>query len=273
MKYRVILKNGMGAVDFDSPQDAIEYGEKENGRRMANVICEFDGTFIDCGEMKYEVSGPEETVSTGSGTHKVYRIKALRDFVAGGKLVKADDLGGLVGGYNNLDQRGGCWLFDNAASFGNGTVCGDACLRDEAKVFENGHVGGNADVAGSSMVYGSGIVDGNATVRGLAQVYGTGRVTDRAWVIDAGVSYGTVGSSSNIKCCGALKHRPICIENAYNGHSLTAYINPDTYSVSVFIHGRRFNSVSEFNAFVDKETRHNTQYGRMKTIVELLKNL
>ena len=52
--------------------------------------------------------------------NKVYRIQALKNFIAGNnRKVKKNDKGGWVQSESNLSQEGSCWLFDEAVGMEN----------------------------------------------------------------------------------------------------------------------------------------------------------
>ena len=73
--------------------------------------------------------------------HKLYRIKALRDF----GNVKAGELGGYIEKEENLGHDGNAWVHENAWVCENAEVCGNAVVRGNAWVHENAVVRGNAD--------------------------------------------------------------------------------------------------------------------------------
>lgn len=112
--------------------------------------------------------------------HTLYRIKALKSIPS--KNVKKGDLGGWVESYNNLDQKGDCWVADdayvysNAEVSGNAKVYGNANVYGNAKVFDNAEVCGNAWVYDNAQVYDKAKVYGDAEVCGNAKVYGSAKV-------------------------------------------------------------------------------------------------
>lgn len=112
--------------------------------------------------------------------HTLYRIKALKSIPS--KNVKKGDLGGWVESYNNLDQKGDCWVADdayvysNAEVSGDAEVCGNANVYGNAKVFDNAEVCGNAWVYDNAQVYDKAKVYGDAEVCGNAKVYGSAKV-------------------------------------------------------------------------------------------------
>lgn len=73
--------------------------------------------------MKYKI---REDLSIDYKGKKLYRIEALKDF----SDVKKGDLGGFIESYNNLNQKGNCWIFGDAEVYGNAKVCGYAKIKN-----------------------------------------------------------------------------------------------------------------------------------------------
>ena len=63
--------------------------------------------------------------------HKLYRIKALKDF---GDVHKGEK-GGFIGSEVNLSQYGDCWVYGNAMVYGNAEVYGNARVHGDAMVY------------------------------------------------------------------------------------------------------------------------------------------
>jgi hypothetical protein len=86
--------------------------------------------------------------------HKLYRIKALRDFFN----VKKGDLGGFIEGELNLSHDRDCWLYGNAKAFenarvyGNARVCGNAVVCGDARVFGNARIYGKSRISGNCIL-------------------------------------------------------------------------------------------------------------------------
>ena len=72
----------------------------------------------------------------------LFRVKSLKDF----SNVKEGDIGGYIGGYHNLSQKGNCWIYNDA------WVCENARVSENAVVCENVFVTGNAKVSGNTCV-------------------------------------------------------------------------------------------------------------------------
>lgn len=117
---------------------------------------------------KYELTGIRGTGQLRTSTHKVQRIRALRDINNPGMpLIRAGDLGGFVESEANLSQEGECW------------IAADAAVVSQAKVLDN------ALVTGEAYVCSSAVVEGNAIVAGRACIAHHAVVTDRALVQDS----------------------------------------------------------------------------------------
>lgn len=91
--------------------------------------------------------------SISVGDHKLYRIRALRDFGA----VRRGDLGGYIECDKNLSHEGEAWVAQEAQVYG-----------------ESAHVGENAQARGQSWVLGR--VEGEAVVDDLAIIAAEARI-------------------------------------------------------------------------------------------------
>lgn len=114
---------------------------------------------------KYEILKDTEKYFFG---HKLYRIKALRDF----SDVKKGDIGGYVESEKNLSQEGDCWIYDNAIACDYSIVCDNAKVKTYATACGNSIVSGNAVVKDCAVVCGNSIVSGNSVVKEFDKVYG-----------------------------------------------------------------------------------------------------
>lgn len=162
------------------------------------------------------------------GIHTLYRIRALINFGS----IKVGDLGGYIEKEDNLSHKGICWVYDDAAVFGDATVRDDAAIshyaqvfdsavvRDnavveadarvygaahildyarisgEARVFNDAEVSDNVEIEGETFIYGSAIIQDDAYVCGNARIYGMANVMDNSWVKDHAKIY------DNGKVCG-----------------------------------------------------------------------
>ena len=134
--------------------------------------------------LKYDLTN-ESSYQFGS---TVYRIRALRSIPS--QKVKRGDHGGWIESYDNLDQKGDCWVADDACVLNNAKVYGDAKVYDDAKVFDNTEVYGNAQIYGCAELIENAKVYGDAKVFDYAQVSGDAEVCGNAEVYgSASVDY------------------------------------------------------------------------------------
>jgi len=148
------------------------------------------------GSKKYELT--EETI-TWFG-HTFYRIKALK-YIPSMK-VKKGDLGGWIESEDNLDQKGNCWVGDEAKVYANARVFGDALVYDNAWVYGKAEVYDNARVFGDALVYDNAWVYGKAEVYDNARVFGDAKVFNNALVYDNAWVYGRAEVYDNARVFG-----------------------------------------------------------------------
>lgn len=122
------------------------------------------------------------TPAISSSGHKVYRIKALKDFAD----VKAGDYGGFVEGYHNLSQEGTCWIYDNS------------CVVDDSRVERSAKVMEGSIVREASIVTDDAVLI-HSTARWSSRIRGTSHVT-HSFVI----KHSTVAGASRL--CNARVH-------------------------------------------------------------------
>jgi hypothetical protein len=146
---------------------------------------------------KFEFTEESITVDGTDGKkHTLYRIRAKRDMMLGGIVVRKGDLGGFIEDEKNLDfsEISSAWVFDNAKVYGDAKVVDNAGVADNAEIYDNAQVSvgawifGNAKVYEDSwasniaQVYENAKVHGTAEVYGYAKVHGTAEITDNRWV-------------------------------------------------------------------------------------------
>lgn len=132
-------------------------------------------------EKKYEMLMDDcVTTDYGGARHKLYRIKALREFGA----VNRGDIGGYIEKEDNLSHSGTCWVYGDARVCGNARVTHDSSVGGEARVMDNAtikdsasvmndtEVRDNATVCDFACVYGGATINGDAIIRDYACVYG-----------------------------------------------------------------------------------------------------
>lgn len=108
----------------------------------------------------------------------LYRIISIKDF----SDVKSGDIGGFVEGEHNLSHNGDCWIYDNAAVFGNAFVKEDAIVKGEAIVRDDAFVTGAAVVADYCVISDKAIVRDNALIQDNVVVEGEAVVKDESVV-------------------------------------------------------------------------------------------
>ena len=125
-------------------------------------------------DKKYEIVEDDFIIHEG---RKLYRIKALRVFSAGGRYtISRGDLGGYIEEYHNLSQEGSCWIFkDDSKVYGNARIKDGAIIFDKAEVFGNAVIKDIAQVNGG-VVYGNATVKYNANVKEGAKIYGNAKI-------------------------------------------------------------------------------------------------
>lgn len=138
--------------------------------------------------------------------HRLYRIRALRDFAN----VKKGDLGGYIESERNLSHFGNAWVYDDAKVYyyasvaGDAKVSGTADIAYQAAVYGNARVSGDALVSGHAYVYGNAIVKDDATVDNHAFVYGDAIISGNGKVVENARVHGKVKVRNNIKVCGSI---------------------------------------------------------------------
>ena len=133
---------------------------------------------------------------------KLHRIRSLIDLCDD---VQKGTLGGYVESYDNLDQEGCAWIFEDAIACENAVVCGDAILTDHAVAKGNAYVGKNATVTGDATVQDdaivcSGVVMGKSCVCGYAVIRQDEQTLCAPTVDGSARIYGEI--SGNVVCRG-----------------------------------------------------------------------
>lgn len=152
--------------------------------------------------MKYELT--TEVMQHGGAV--LHRIRALRPFTAHQRLhgnpfvakymISKGDLGGWVESEDNLSQEGSCWIADDAMSYGNGKVTGDAYICGHAVVFGNAVAMDAAEMSGSAAAFGYAKVKGHSRMGDFASVLETASVSGRACL------FGNAGVLGNARIYG-----------------------------------------------------------------------
>jgi hypothetical protein len=92
---------------------------------------------------KYELLQDDSFELSGDdGPHKLYRVRALRDF----GYIRAGTLGGYIESEANLSHEGNAWVGSDAKVYGNALVCEDAYVYGWAVISGNARICGTAEV-------------------------------------------------------------------------------------------------------------------------------
>lgn len=114
-------------------------------------------------------------------TQRVYRIMAVKDFVADNKNVAEGQLGGYIASDNNLSHGGSCWVWGNSIVMDSATVVENAqVIGDTTRIYDFTHISDEAKVI-NSVVYGGTSIFGSALVKN-SSVYASSLITDTAFV-------------------------------------------------------------------------------------------
>lgn len=135
---------------------------------------------------KYKLTDTKKVVDGKT----LYQIEAIADFGD----VKKGQKGGYVEKLANLDQKGNCWIEQDASVYGdaqvkdNALVGGKAIVKDNAIVKDEARVGigavfGNA-APNEPVISGKAVIEDKGSVRGRAEISGEARVAGNALVND-----------------------------------------------------------------------------------------
>lgn len=154
---------------------------------------------------KYEVLMDEANTILFKG-RELHRIRALRDIETRHGIVGAGELGGYVESEFNLEQKGECWILqdakvmDHALVYSNAVVDNDAIVMENARIVGNACVYGNARIMGhaqiirNASVCGESFVGDNAVISGESFVMGNSSVFGDAYVCGNAV----IGESASV---------------------------------------------------------------------------
>lgn len=147
---------------------------------------------------KYEFSGEEKKFNNAT----IRRIRALKDFGE----VKKGDVGGWIGGENNLSHYQNCWVHDDAIVVGSAKVSSNVQIRHSATVHGYATVSGTVEVCNESEVSGRVFIMDNARVLKKSKVFGNARVQGNAILDGDEVHvYGSSSISGNARVCDNAK--------------------------------------------------------------------
>ena len=120
-------------------------------------------------------------------TQRVYRIMAVKDFVADNKNVTEGRLGGYIASDENLSHEGSCWVWGNSIVMDSATVVENAqVIGDTTRIYDFTHISDEAKVI-NSVVYGGTSVFGSAQVRD-SSIYASSLITNTASVVSTTIN-------------------------------------------------------------------------------------
>lgn len=124
---------------------------------------------------KYKI---RKDISKRIGPFTLYRIEALRDFDS----IKKGELGGWIEKEANLSQRGTCWVYNEAAVFGDAMVADSAMIGGHSRVYGYAHVLDNSIVTGHSRVYDNALLENDVIITNYAIVCGNAKIYNQAQI-------------------------------------------------------------------------------------------
>jgi conserved hypothetical protein len=114
-------------------------------------------------------------------TQRVYRIMAVKNFVADNKNVTEGRLGGYIASDKNLSHEGSCWVWGKSIVMDSATVVKNAqVIGDTTRIYDFTHIFDDAKVI-NSVVYSGTAVFGSAQVRD-SSIYASSLISGNAVV-------------------------------------------------------------------------------------------
>lgn len=132
----------------------------------------------------------------------LYRIKALKDFICDGILIRKGDKGGFVQSENNLSQEGNCWIFDDAVAMEGSTVKDNASLHNQVMIFDKSIVCDNAALYNFAAMFDKSMAAGNAVLSGHAKMHAQSVIIDNACIGGCAIACDNCIISGNAKVQG-----------------------------------------------------------------------
>ena len=150
---------------------------------------------------KYELIKESKTMFA---EREIFRIRALKDF----EDVKAGDVGGWVCSYNNLSQKGDCWIYDNAKClddarvYDNAVMCGNAVMFGNAKMFDNAKMSDSSIICDNAEMCGNSKMFNNSKMFDNAKMCGSSKMFDNAEMCDSSIMFDNAVMCDNAEMCG-----------------------------------------------------------------------
>ena len=153
---------------------------------------------------KYELIKESKTMFA---EREIFRIRALKDF----EDVKAGDVGGWVCSYNNLSQKGDCWIYDNAKClddarvYDNAVMCGNAVMFGNAKMFDNAKMSDSSIICDNAEMCGNSKMYDTSTMCGSSKMFDNAEMFDDTEMCDNAMMFNNSKMFDNAKMCGSSK--------------------------------------------------------------------
>nr|DAW72845.1 MAG TPA: Putative transferase, nesg, ydcK, Structural Genomics.38A [Caudoviricetes sp.] len=136
-------------------------------------------------------------------TQRVYRIMAVKDFVADNKNVTEGRLGGYIASDENLSHEGSCWVWGNSIVMDDATVDKDAQVVGETtRIYDFTYISDEAKVV-NSVIYGGTYILGSARVKD-SSIYASSLITNTASVVST-----TINKMARIQASTCLRNSVI----------------------------------------------------------------
>ena len=110
--------------------------------------------------------------------HTLYRIQSVKSFDG----VDVGDKGGYVESESNLSQDDNCWLYNDAKSYGNAIVRGNAVMCHNSEACDDAVVEGNVSVRFNVKIRGHSCVCDNVVLSGNVDISSNVQITDEVQI-------------------------------------------------------------------------------------------
>lgn len=190
---------------------------------------------------KYELTNKTRIINGKT----VYRIKALRDF----NDVREGELGGFVESYNNLLQRGDCWIYDDAIAMDNSIVLDNAKVRQNALICGNAKIQNNSSVVGFAIVSDFVNIFDNSAIMNSAKIFGECIISGNSYIMGDAECCGNVYGDTIITDHVKIEHGACVIDAELNGDSVIKSLEDYLIIRNNFSSGRKITWTKSNNMF------------------------
>lgn len=162
-------------------------------------------------ERKYKLLTEEPREYSG---RTLYRIEALCDFGD----VKTGDKGGWIESYDNLQQEGECWVYDESIVMDKSIIKDRAIVKGTAIVMMNSYISSDSGIIGNVRVVGCSITGKNvlysASAHGRIDIINT-EIRNNCSILTSGNGKGMVFISNAKLCNGVniISDEFVCIDS------------------------------------------------------------